>query len=96
MAYTKHHGVLMAVFEVGVEFSSVSERPVELYFNISSETLMLNSSTITSSGLSFLYHEGALRTSLLITNKWSSQLGACVAEWENVSSCWLCGSSWLG
>lgn len=46
MAYTKHHGVLMAVFEVGVEFSSVSERPVELYFNISSETLMLNFSTM--------------------------------------------------
>lgn len=36
----------MAVFELGVEFSSVSERPVELYFNISSETLMLNSSSM--------------------------------------------------
>lgn len=35
----------MAMFELGVEFSSVSERPVELYFNVSSETLMLNSST---------------------------------------------------
>lgn len=35
----------MAMFELGVEFSSVSERPVELYFNISSETLMLNSTT---------------------------------------------------
>lgn len=36
----------MAVFELGVDFSSVSERPVELYFNISSKTLMLNSSTM--------------------------------------------------
>lgn len=50
----------MAGFELDVEFSFVCEKSIELYFHISSKTLILNTSTVsvlvTSFSLSFLYH----------------------------------------